>query len=89
MNDTNAIFVGGPCDGELFAAEDAALVEVEIDGLLHRYLVTPATRDSEGGSRRIYNYDGEIRGEPTADGVQSGSSGERVLRLSRPVNAQQ
>lgn len=86
MSDTDAVFVGGPCGGETFAAGDAALVEVEIGGLVHRYLVTTATRD--GDSHRVYNYDGEIRGAPDGDSVRSGSSGERVLRLSRPATGE-
>jgi hypothetical protein len=63
MTDTepDAMFVGGPRDGELFDAQQAGLVEVLIDGMLHRYIPTTATREQGGTTFTVYNYDGEIR----------------------------
>jgi hypothetical protein len=67
-NTEDAVLVGGPRDGERFTAPDAALMQLEIDGLVHRYIRTKATRDIDGQSLLVYNYDGEI--DPT--GAQSG-----------------
>ena len=61
MADTEAIFVGGPRDGAIFDAPDSALVEVPIDDLVHRYIRTTATRERDGRTYRVFNYDGEIR----------------------------
>jgi len=65
----DAILVGGPRDGATFPAGDAALVELELDGLVHRYIRTTTSRERDGRSLPVYNYDGEI--DP--DGAQSGA----------------
>ena len=61
MADTDAIFVGGPRDGTVFDAPDSPLVEVPIDNLVHRYIRTTATREQDGQTYRVFNYDGEVR----------------------------
>ncbi len=61
MADTDAIFIGGPNDGTVFDAPDSALVEVTIDDLVHRYIRTNASREQDGRTYRVFNYDGEIR----------------------------
>jgi hypothetical protein len=61
MADTDAIFIGGPNDGTVFEAPDSALVEVPMDDLVHRYIRTTATREQDGRTYLVYNYDGEIR----------------------------
>ena len=48
MADSDAIFVGGPSDDTVFAAPDSGLVEVPIEGLTHRYILTSATRERDG-----------------------------------------
>ena len=65
----DAILIGGPRDGNPVNAEDTALIELEIDGLVHRYLRTTAHREHDGRSLPVYNYDGEV--DPT--GAQSGA----------------
>jgi hypothetical protein len=57
----DAIMIGGPRDGECFTAPETALVQVEIDGLHHRYVRTTAKREVDGRQLAVYNYDGEIR----------------------------
>ncbi|WP_433387051.1 hypothetical protein [Micromonospora sp. KLBMP9576] len=60
---TKAHLVGGPRDGSTLDTGDA-LVEVEIDGMMHRYIRT-TQRHGEGGI--TYNYDGMVApggGEP-------------------------
>jgi len=61
MTDSDAIFIGGPQDGTVCAAPDSELVEVPIEGLTHRYIGTSATRERDGKTYRVYNYDGEVR----------------------------
>jgi hypothetical protein len=56
-----AILVGGPRDGEHFHPAGSALVELEIDALVHRYIRTTATRETGGQARLVYNYDGVVR----------------------------
>ena len=53
--------IGGPRDGERLTAPEAALVQLQIDGLSHRYIRTTATREIDGHQLLVYNYDGEIR----------------------------
>ncbi|MET7970362.1 hypothetical protein [Micromonospora sp. NPDC005305] len=60
---TKAYLVGGPRDGSSQDAGDQALLEIEIDGMIHRYIRT--TKQHDGGS--VYNYDGMVApggGEP-------------------------
>lgn len=65
----DAILVGGPRDGSPFTAGDAALLELEIDGFVHRYIRTTVSQEHEGREVPVYNYDGEI--DPT--GAESGA----------------
>ncbi|TDC42646.1 hypothetical protein [Micromonospora sp. KC213] len=60
---TKAYLVGGPCDGSSREA-DSALLEVELDGMIHRYVRTTKQHGDDG---TIYNYDGMVApggGEP-------------------------
>jgi len=41
----DAVFVGGPRDGSLLTADDAPLLEREIDGSIHLYVVTTKQRE--------------------------------------------
>ncbi|WP_250033769.1 hypothetical protein [Paractinoplanes maris] len=56
-----AVLVGGPRDGNQFDSAGAALVELEIDAYVHRYIRTTATRETDGQTRLVYNYDGMVR----------------------------
>jgi hypothetical protein len=67
-----AVLIGGPRDGEPFHSAGAALVELEVDDYVHRYIRTTATRETDGQTRLVYNYDGMVRpamasGEPAHD----------------------
>jgi hypothetical protein len=64
--------VGGPRDGAEFHAAGTALVELEVDAYVHRYIRTTATRGTGGQTRLVYNYDGMVRpamagGRPAPD----------------------
>jgi hypothetical protein len=50
----DAIIVGGPRDGTFFDPEDAAVVELEINGVLHRYVLT----DQRRHDHQLYTYAG-------------------------------
>jgi hypothetical protein len=63
----DAIYIGGPLDGTPFQCSDVALVEVDIDGLVHRYIRTTRERDS----LVVYNYDGEIDPNGAEPGVET------------------
>jgi len=71
MADSDAIFVGGPRDGTVFAAPDSGLVEVPIEGLTHRYILTDATCERDGTTYRVFNYDGQIRNAQAPPDVQA------------------
>jgi hypothetical protein len=67
----DAILVGGPRDGTRFTSEEAALIELEIDGFLHRYIRTTAERERDGRSLIVFNYDGVIDPSGAQSGVET------------------
>ena len=69
-NAPDAILVGGPRDGTLFTAEDTTIVELEIDGLIQRYLRTVRHHDHHGQDLVIFVYDGAGSREGTAPGTE-------------------
>jgi hypothetical protein len=71
MANSDVIFVGGPRDGTVSATPDSGLVEIPIEGLTHRYILTSATREHDGKTYRVFNYDGEIRNAEAAPDVQA------------------
>ena len=75
MTDSDAIFIGGPRDGHVFAAPDSALVEVPVEGLTHRYILTSATREHDGKTYRVFNYDGQVRNAQAQPDVQAPPDG--------------
>ncbi|MGV9373271.1 MULTISPECIES: hypothetical protein [Micromonospora] len=61
---TKAYLVGGPRDGSSQDTDGKALVEIEIDGMIHRYIRTTKQHGDDGV---VYNYDGMVApggGEP-------------------------
>jgi hypothetical protein len=69
-NAPDAILMGGPRDGILFRAEDSAVVELEIDGLIQRYLRTMRHQDHHGQDLVIFVYDGAGAREGTRPGTE-------------------
>jgi hypothetical protein len=59
----DVILVGGPRDGALVRSVGSAVVELEIDGFIHRYVLTNQHRERDGSAYTVFNYDGEI--DPT------------------------
>jgi hypothetical protein len=67
MTDSDAILVGGPRDGTPVAADGAGLLEIEIDGMVHRYIPTKQHRDDKA----VYTYDGVVDPRGAADGAEN------------------
>lgn len=59
--EARAILVGGPRDQDEVDTADAAVLHLEIDGLVHRYIRTGQHRARDGQTLVVYNYDGEER----------------------------
>ena len=76
MADTEAVLQGGPRDGTTFQAEGAGLIELEIDGMVHRYV--PTTKNADG--RAVYTYDGMVDPDGAQDGVEHAKD-----RLASPL----
>jgi hypothetical protein len=67
----DAVFVGGPNDGDVFVASGASLVEVPADQVWHRYL--PTGRNHRRGERSLeaYDYDGaSVSGGSTGNDIR-------------------
>ncbi|MFI5844078.1 hypothetical protein ACIA8K_30720 [Catenuloplanes sp. NPDC051500] len=68
----DSVLVGGVRDGEKMNAGNAALIEIEEDGLVHRYIRTSKSQDS----LIVFNSDGVVNPEGAEDGIES--SADRV-----------
>ena len=55
------ILIGGPRDQSQVETIDAAIIHLQIDDLVHRYIRTEQRRTVGGRSLLVYNYDGEER----------------------------
>jgi hypothetical protein len=69
-NAPDAILLGGPRDGTLFTADDSAIVELEIEGLIQRYLRTTRQEDHRGQRVVIFVYDGASDPAGTRPGLE-------------------
>jgi hypothetical protein len=76
----DAIYVGGPNDSATFTSDEVAVVEVPLDGLLHRYVRTTAQRNNGGTARVVYNYDGVVDPAGAMPGIQADRTGDRQQR---------
>jgi hypothetical protein len=66
---------GGPRDGRVIRRPDSAVAEVEIDGLIHRYVLTTRQDERDGTTYTVFNYDGEIDPSGAMPGAESPSGG--------------
>jgi hypothetical protein len=78
MANSDALLQGGPRDGTQFNAEGAGLIELEIDGMVHRYI--PTTRRVD--DKVLYTYDGMVDPTGAQDGVERAED-----RLASPTAA--
>jgi hypothetical protein len=70
MTNADAILQGGPCDGDTHQANGAGLIEVEIEGMVHRYIPTTQRLGDTGSERAVYTYDGMINPRGGEDGAE-------------------
>ncbi|GAB2954395.1 hypothetical protein GCM10027280_48490 [Micromonospora polyrhachis] len=68
----DALLLGGPRDGTLFTAEDAAIVQLEIDGLIQRYLRTSRHEQHDGQPLVVFVYDGASGAGGAGSGLEPG-----------------
>jgi hypothetical protein len=74
----DAVLVGGPRDGATVDTGGAAVVEFEINGFIHRYVVTTKTakqHDQGERSYKVFNYDGEIDPRGAMPGAETPEGG--------------
>lgn len=64
------VLTGGPRDGEKMETDGAGLLEIEISGMVHRYIPTKQTRAMGGVELPVYNYDGMVNPAGAEDGVE-------------------
>ncbi|MFF5232772.1 hypothetical protein [Dactylosporangium sp. NPDC000521] len=81
--DTNQdiLLVGGPRDGAVVHSPGSAVVEIEIDGFIHKYVLTSKKRQHDGTSYTVYNYDGEIDPRGATPGAETPGGGQH-----NPIN---
>jgi hypothetical protein len=71
MTVTNdVVLAGGPRDGETVQAGGAGLLEIEVGGMIHRYIPTTKTRPADGAELPVYNYDGMVNPAGAEDGIE-------------------
>ncbi|MEV4511178.1 hypothetical protein AB0K00_19660 [Dactylosporangium sp. NPDC049525] len=76
--DTNhdVILAGGPRDGLLVRSAGAAVVELEIDGFIHKYVLTNQRQQRGGTSYSVFNYDGQIDPTGAMPGAETPDGGQ-------------
>jgi hypothetical protein len=67
----DAVLVGGPRGGEVVEVGEAGLLEIEIGGMVHRYIPTTQTRPVGDTELPVYNYDGMVNPAGAQDGVEN------------------
>lgn len=83
MNAKNVILTGGPFDNTRFDRYDeldGPLIEIESDGLIHRYIPTEQTRSLDGEDLPLFQFDGTV----SPDGGLPGTENPRD-RLASPL----
>jgi hypothetical protein len=78
---SEVMLIGGPYDGIVLGPVDQAVVELERDGLIHRYVVTSKRRERDGHSYAAFNYDGEIDPTGAEPGIETPDGGHHT-----PIN---
>jgi len=76
--DTNhdVILVGGPRDGAVVRSAGSAVVEIEIDGFIHKYVLTKQHKQRDGASYTVFNYDGQIDPKGAQPGAETPDGGQ-------------
>lgn len=76
----DVLLTGGPFDGSRLDGAEGALLELESDGLIHRYVATTATRRMDDDELPVYQFDGTI----APDGGMPGTENP-VNRMASPL----
>lgn len=74
----DVVLIGGPYDGTVIGTVDQAVVELEQQGLIHRYVMTSKRREHEGRSYAAYNYDGAIDPTGSQPGIETPDGGHHT-----------
>jgi len=69
MTNHDTVLQGGPQDGTTLTAGGVGLIEIETDGLVHRYIPT-TQRGGPDGQLTVYTYDGEVDPAGASDGAE-------------------
>jgi hypothetical protein len=72
---SDVILTGGPKDGAVVRNNNTTVVEVEIDGFIHRYVLTGRRRERDGATYAVFNYDGEIDPRGAMPGAETPDGG--------------
>jgi len=83
MSVKNVVLLGGPFDNTRFDRFDelaGPLIEIESDGLIHRYIPTKKTRPVGGDELPVFQFDGTV----SPDGGLPGTETPRD-RLASPL----
>jgi hypothetical protein len=73
--DSDVLLVGGPQDGATVNSVGSAVVELEIDGFIHRYVLTNQHAERDGSSYTVFNYDGMIDPNGAMPGAETPDGG--------------
>ena len=74
----DVVLVGGPYDGTAIGSDDRAVVELERESLIHRYVKTTKQREQDGRSYAAFNYDGEIDPNGSQPGIETPDGGHHT-----------
>lgn len=76
----DVLLTGGPFDGDRYDAADSALIELESDNLIHRYIATTRTQDADGKKLPVYQFDGTVAPDGGLPGTENPAD-----RLASPL----
>jgi len=74
METQDVYLKGGPLDKSVMDAAEGPLLEVAVDGLIHRYIATTTHQDAEGRNLPVFQFDGTVSpdgGSPGAEDPQN------------------
>ncbi|MEV4417673.1 hypothetical protein [Catellatospora sp. NPDC049609] len=76
----DVVLSDGPFDGSRLDGAEGPLLEMEADGLIHRYVATTATRRVDDDELPVYQFDGTI----SPDGGMAGTENPEN-RIASPL----
>ncbi|WP_144126563.1 hypothetical protein [Catellatospora sichuanensis] len=67
----DVVLASGPFDGSRLDGVEGPLLEMEADGLIHRYVATTTTRRVAEDELTVYQFDGTISPDGGMAGVEN------------------